>query len=119
MSKSNLKGCKACGQQISKSAMKCPHCGDQNVSAGRVVGTVIVFLGLLWFFFGYKGVEKSVAQDAIKEYELARKGGDKVEICARASFVVVAFSQAHDEQNYLEWKEIERKDCEDAGMPKR
>ena len=80
--------------------------------------SVIFLLGLLWFFFG-KGIENSVAKDAVNQYEISRKGGDKAEICAYAGLVVAAFNQAQDEQNYLSWKEIERKDCEDAGMPKR
>ena len=118
MANKKLKACKACGHQISKTATKCPNCGEKNVNSGNAIITVIVFFGLLWFFFSYNGIEKSVAKDSIKEYNLTVKGGNKIEICVHAGLVAAAFNQAHDEKNYLKWKKIEERDCKRAGISK-
>ncbi|MFN0158017.1 MAG: zinc ribbon domain-containing protein [Bacteroidota bacterium] len=50
----SLISCKECGNQISDLAMKCPHCGAgrissvgvSNVGALRVVGLILLFIGL-------------------------------------------------------------------------
>lgn len=51
-------------------------------------------------------VEQQVAKDCEKQYELAVKGGDKIEIAVNASLVAEAYKQANDEANYLKWKAI-------------
>lgn len=53
-----------------------------------------------------------VANDAVKELELAMKGGDQAEICVRAGIVSAAYNQAHDEKNYLLAKKLEKKACD-------
>lgn len=62
-------------------------------------------------------ITDKVARDSVAQYELTQKGGDKVEICVRAGMVAAAYNQAKDEANYLLWKQKERNDCSDAGMP--
>jgi hypothetical protein len=61
---------------------------------------------------------KQVANDSIKAYEIAQKAGDKIEICVKAGMVAESFNQAHDEINYLSWKQVEKNNCELAGIPK-
>ena len=61
-------------------------------------------------------IHKKVANDAVKAYELAVKGGDKIEIAVCAGLVVAAYRQANDEANYLRWKEIEKYAKEAAGL---
>lgn len=114
-----LKTCKACGVQISKTATKCPSCGHANVSRSGAIAGVLVFVGVIWFFFGFHGFEKKVAGDLEDQYELAKKGGSKMDICIHAGSVAFGFNQAKDEANYLKWKEIQRADCKDAGIPVR
>lgn len=63
-------------------------------------------------------IEKQVASDSVKSYNLSVKGGDKMEICSQASMVVASYLQAKDEKNYLKWKKIEKRDCANAGLPK-
>jgi len=63
-------------------------------------------------------IEKQVAQDSVASYNLSVKGGDKMEICTQASMVSASFLQAKDEKNYLKWKDIEKNDCANAGLPK-
>lgn len=113
-----LKACKACGNQISKKATQCPQCGEKIQSSANAVATLIVMAGIFWFFFVFQGLEKSVANDFVTQYNLAVKSGDKMEICVHAGFVAAGYNQAHDEKNYLRWKAIEKRDCARAGIKK-
>ena len=61
-------------------------------------------------------VEHQVAKDCEKQYELALKGGDKIEIAVNASLVAEAYKQAHDEANYLKWKKIAEDANRAAGL---
>jgi hypothetical protein len=63
-------------------------------------------------------VEDTVAAEAVTSYELAKKAGDKIELCVRAGIVAAAYSQAKNEPKYLEWKKVEQADCAAVGMPK-
>lgn len=63
-----------------------------------------------------KGIYDQVSADAVSSYELSVKGGDPIEICVQAGLVVAAYNQAHDEANYLHWKNIERSRCAAAGI---
>lgn len=51
-------------------------------------------------------IHNTVAKDAEDQYNLAVKGGDKIEIYTNASLVAEAYKQAKDETNYLKWKQI-------------
>ena len=62
-------------------------------------------------------IEDEVAEDQVKQYKLAEKGGDKMEICVNAGIVAAAYKQADDEKNYLKWKDKEKADCKAAGLP--
>jgi uncharacterized lipoprotein NlpE involved in copper resistance len=46
------------------------------------------------------------ARDAVKQYELAVKGGNKAEIAVSAETVAQAYKLAGDEKNYLKWRKI-------------
>jgi hypothetical protein len=59
-----------------------------------------------------------VARDFVDQYEISRTGGDKIEICVHAGMVAAAYLQAKNQDMYQNWKERERIDCADAGMPK-
>jgi hypothetical protein len=58
-----------------------------------------------------------IAENAVQQYEQAKRAGDKVDIAIRANIVAEAYKQAKDEANYQKWKEIVRKAKKDAGMP--
>ena len=77
----------------------------------------LIYLILILFFSCMSHIEKQVIEDTIKQYEIAKKGGDPMEIYVHASMVVEACLQAKDEVNYKKWKEIEREDAKKAGMP--
>ncbi len=102
--------------------------GDSN-NTNAVLGSVLFLIilgGGFWYFYGgglekqtkteLRNISNMVAEDAVKEYNIATKSGDKVSICVQAGFVSAAYLQAQDETNYLIWKEIEKDDCERAGV---
>lgn len=64
-----------------------------------------------------KDIHNEVAADSLKEYELAKKHGDRADVCLRAGLVAEAYLQAKDEENYAKWRDIERADCRRAGLP--
>lgn len=64
-----------------------------------------------------KSVQNQVAEDAVKQYDIAKRQGDKVQIYVQAQMVAAAYLQAQDEANYNKWKEIEKEAAKDAGMP--
>nr|WP_199065041.1 hypothetical protein [Chromobacterium sp. ASV5] len=124
--------CDACGAKISKKAEKCPQCGHPNkkanqLSTWKALGSLVLAGGVFFWLFG-GGLERSakketaniynqVAEDAVNQYDIAKRQGDKIQICVQAGFVVAAYLQAKDETNYQQWKDIQQRDCEHAGMP--
>lgn len=78
------------------------------------------------FFFGngideavnieMKKIEKSIAIDAIKQYEIAKKNGSAMDAYVQAGVVAAAFLQANDEENYKKWKSIEKSEGKRLGI---
>ncbi|MFZ6727379.1 hypothetical protein ACO0K2_17945 [Undibacterium sp. MH2W] len=62
-------------------------------------------------------IEATVAQDAIKQYQIAKRNGSPADACAYATMVSAAFLQAKDEASYKQWKDVEKSDCAAAGVP--
>ena len=62
-------------------------------------------------------IENKVADDAVDQYNIAKRQGDKIQVCVQAGLVSAAYLQAKDEPNYKKWKAIEKQDCKVAGMP--
>lgn len=105
-----LRSCKACGASISKTAVKCPQCGERNTGPIQAISAVVIAFAAVWFYFG-GGIHQVVADDVIQQYELAVKGGNTIEICVKAKLVVEAFNQGHDEANYLKWQQVVHNVC--------
>lgn len=63
-------------------------------------------------------ISVQVAKDAEAQYEIAKRQGDKMQICVQAGMVSAAHLQAKDEANYSKWKDIQDVDCQAAGLPK-
>lgn len=129
-----LKPCRECKKEISTDANPCPHCGKKNPRGTSLVvvlgGTLLVLGGAFWVITGgpqeqmdshvaseMQRIEDQVAQDSVKQYEIAKRGGDAMQACVYAGMVVAAFLQAKDEPNYRKWQAIEKGDCAGAGMP--
>lgn len=122
--------CKGCDKEISKQAATCPGCGHPNTSKHLSGGTVfLVFLSVALFFWWLApsgggsvvmdNIHEQVASDAIEQYEIAKRGGDTIQICVHAGMVAAAFMQAKDEGNYRSWLSRQNRDCEAAGMPQQ
>ncbi len=89
---------------------------------------VLVFVIIYSFYFLGGGVEqqasknmddirRKVAQDAVDQYQIAKRQGDKMQTCVQAMQVSAAYLQAQNEASYQNWKFIEKVDCRDAGLP--
>lgn len=63
-------------------------------------------------------IENKVATDAVAQYEIAKRQGDPMQMCAQAGFVSAAWLQAKDEVRYGAAKATEKLDCEKAGVRK-
>jgi len=62
-----------------------------------------------------QGIENKVAADAVEQYRIAERQGDKMQICVQAGLAAAAFLQAKDESNYRIWKDTEKQQCDAAG----
>ncbi len=62
-------------------------------------------------------VYAKVTADAVAQYGIAKRSGDKMQTCAQAGLVSAAYLQAKDEPKFNEWKATEKADCAAAGMP--
>jgi hypothetical protein len=61
-------------------------------------------------------IENNVAEDAVKQYEIAKKNGSAIDAYVQAGVVSAAYLQANDEENYKKWKEIEAQEAKLAGF---
>ena len=93
----------------------------------QVIIAAALLIGLAWYFFG-GGIEQqaeagldeiyaTVAEDAVRQYRIAKANGGPMDACVQAGLVVAAFLQAQDEVAYSRWKKTERSDCAAAGVP--
>ena len=123
--------CANCGNDISKRAASCPKCGEPNPKANHlsVTQSLILFsfgIGVIWFLWvnqmagnsnnPLQLIETHVADDAVKQFEIAERQGDKVQVCAQAGLVAAAELQAKDDAAYAKWKSIEKSVCYQAGL---
>ena len=123
--------CTECKADISSDARVCPSCGKQRPTGstvGQVLVSIVVMIGLFWFFFGgglqkqadssLQDIKDKVAGDAVAQYNIASSQGDKMQKCVQAGLVSAAYLQAQDQSNYDIWKATERVDCTVAGLPR-
>lgn len=134
-----LKPCRGCGREVDPGAKTCPGCGRSNPAVGR--GSMLVAgalaIGLCWWggskIFGgledaaanvapltggfERSINRKVADDAIEQYEIAKRSGSKMDACVHAGLVSAAMIQAKDEPGFQKWKAVEKADCRRAGVP--
>jgi hypothetical protein len=97
-----------------------------NNKTKGIIG-IVVFVIMIWFYFGggleqqaaeqMQTIENQVAADAVKQYEIAKNSGDAMDAYVQAGIVAAAYLQAKDELNYKKWKDIEKQEANNAGMP--
>jgi hypothetical protein len=125
-----LVACKGCAAQISPKAVSCPKCGHPNKKASHLSGgsVVMILLGAVFFVWWMAATEKNVTQklseieatvatDMVEQYNIAKRAGDKTQICVQAGMVTAAYLQAKDEVNYRMWEQKQKADCKKAGIP--
>ncbi|MBG6129410.1 hypothetical protein IWQ47_001287 [Aquimarina sp. EL_43] len=92
----------------------------------QIISGAIITIIFLAFFFG-GGLEKQaekeinkiqiqVANDAVKQYEIAKRNGFATDAYVQAGLVTAAYLQANDEKNYKKWKKIEEQEAKNAGL---
>lgn len=62
-------------------------------------------------------IHDQVAKDAVEQYEMAKRSGDKMQTCVQAGLVKAAYLQAKDEPAFQKWTATEKADCKAAGVP--
>lgn len=83
---------------------------------GAVLGVAVLFS--LLQENGMQGIHGKVAEDAVKQYDMASRNGSSIDACVHAGLVSAAYLQAEDESGYKKWKSIEQSDCRVAGIHK-
>lgn len=61
-------------------------------------------------------IKNKVADDAVKQYNIAAQGGTPMDRCVQAGMVAAAYLQAQDQSDYDNWKATEKADCRAAGL---
>ena len=100
---------------------------QETISPLKILIGVVSAIIFIWFFYGggidqqvdvqMNDINQQVASDAVTQYEIAKRGGNRVDICVQAGMVSAAYLQAKDERNYQQWKQIENKDCAYMNTP--
>ena len=95
----------------------------------QAVGVVsgLLFLGMLFWLFGggvdwhankmLDEIKTDVANEAVTQYGIADRNGNRIDKCVQAGLVTAAYLQASDEINYARWKAVRDRDCSAAGIP--
>lgn len=90
--------------------------------------TVIVFIGFIFLLSSGEeaqkqattdyldDIHKQVSADAVEQYNIAKRQGDKIQICVQAGLVSAAYLQEKNEASYNTWKATEKTDCQKAGI---
>jgi len=52
----------------------------------------------------------------VKDYNIAARQGDPIQMCVQAGLVSAGYLQANDEANYRKWKSKQKADCAAAGL---
>jgi predicted Zn finger-like uncharacterized protein len=104
-----------------------PNKKEIKFSPARVLLGLLIALGAIWWLAtggfiqqtttGVQLIYDKVAQDAVKQYEIAKRQGDPMQICVQAGFVSAAYLQAQNEPDYRRWKRTQSDDCQRAGIP--
>lgn len=107
---------------------------DPNSKSTAVFNkTGFVFMSLFSFLFVLYGdgydpnvdyvsaynntINQTAANNAVKQYEIAERHGDKMQMYVQASICAATYLQAQDEENYKKWKEIEKSLGRKVGIP--
>jgi|GEM_PF-1412803 len=77
---------------------------ENTKTISTIISIILIVIGI-WYFYG-GGVERSVASDEIKQYEMCIRNNDYIGASVHAGVVSAAFQQAGDEENYRKWNTL-------------
>ena len=88
---------------------------------------LVIFVFIILYIFGgstekqtastMNDIYKKVSADAVDQYNIANRQGDKIQICVQAGLVSAAYLPEKNESSYQNWKAIQKTDCQRAGIP--
>lgn len=93
------------------------------VKALAIVALIFISIGIFgWMTISQipttmHGIHQQVADDAVRQYEIAKRNGTAIDAYVAAEMVAAAYLQAKDEPNYQKWKRIVAAEADRAGMP--
>ncbi len=122
-----IKCCRCGGDYVAKLQILAPHALAQTAPASSkgnsssvltgIGGLIIMAFAALYFLGGgLDKIEDQVAEDAVRQYDIAKRNGNAIDASVAASFVAAAYLQAEDEANYKKWKAIEARESKRAGL---
>ena len=65
-----------------------------------------------------RSIEQQVATDSVAQYNIIEQSGTQMDQCVHAGLVSASYLQATDQSSYANWKAVERRDCDAAGVPR-
>lgn len=134
--KSDASVCRYCGHRFDRKQPEAAP-ASQRSTAKNVVGCTFIALLALFVFtcttklaqpgadlastpFGVDAqmqkIKDKVADDAVKQYNIASAGGTTIDRCVQAGMVAAAYLQAQNQESYNRWKTTEATDCKAAGL---
>jgi len=92
----------------------------------KAIISIIILIIVIWFIFGggqtkvanqqLDEIKNQVAEDAVQQYRIAKRQGDKMQTYTQASLAAVAYLQAKDETNYIKWKAVQDSCGKEVGL---
>lgn len=127
--------CTQCGQGFGSQTTSAPITvsvpgkSDTNTTRNVIITAFLILLFLMFLIAAFTGspasdstvttlstIENKVTADAVEQYQIAKRDGNRVDVCVHAGLVKAAYLQAKDEENYKAWVRTERTDCAEAGV---
>jgi MFS family permease len=132
----NARFCTECGQGIESQitsapiTVSVPGQGNPHTTGNAIFIAFLILLCLMFLIYAVNGtlqsgripdsfstsIESKVAADAVEQYEIAKRNGNRIDVCVHAGLVKAAYLQAKDEVSYKRWVRTERTDCDEAGV---
>jgi len=65
-----------------------------------------------------KNIAIQMALEEERKFKLVNENGSSMDMCVHAGIVALAWLQTENSERYKQWKEIEKKACKAAGVPR-
>ena len=78
---------------------------DNDTKSKSIFFSILIIVFIVWYYMG-GGVEREVASNEIKQYEICIRNNDFIGASVHAGIVSAAFLKVRDEANYQKWKTL-------------